>query len=125
MLGLATLGSMDASSLMPKFHLSDVKIRLPYHVALSIDVIHGGNTIGREVVDEGDSTCVMSLSCWKYLGSPELTLSNTFLTAFNGRSFCPHGILPDFEIKLAGKTMSVEVEVIDAPLDYNFLLGRS
>ena len=37
---LAALGSMDSSSLMVKFHLSDVKIRLPYHVALSIDVIH-------------------------------------------------------------------------------------
>ena len=29
------------------------------------------------------------------------------------------------EIKLAGKEISVEVEVIDAPLDYNLLLGRS
>ena len=35
-----------------------------------------------------------------------------------------HGILPTFEIKLAGKAVSVEVEVIDAPLDYNLLLGR-
>ena len=60
---LVALGSMDSSSLMEKFHLSDVKIHLPYHVALSIDVIHGGNTIGREVVSEGASTCVMSLSC--------------------------------------------------------------
>ena len=67
----------------------------------------------------------MSLSCWKSLGSPELVPSNTLLTAFNGRSFCLHGILPDFEIKLARKVVSVEVEVIDAPLDYNFLLGRS
>ena len=32
---------------------------------------------------------------------------------------------PAFEIKLAGKAISVEVEVIDAPLDYNLLLGRS
>ena len=31
---LAALGSMDSSSVMAKFHLSDVKIRLPYHVAL-------------------------------------------------------------------------------------------
>ena len=54
---------------MAKFNFSDVKIRLPYHVALSIDVIHGGKTIGRVVVDEGASTCVMSLSCWKSLGS--------------------------------------------------------
>ena len=52
---LAALGSMDSLSLMVKFHLSDVKILLPYHVALSIDVIHGGKTIGRAVVDEGAS----------------------------------------------------------------------
>ena len=60
---LASLGSMDSSSLMTKFNLSDVKIHLPYHVALSIDVIHGGKTIGKAVVDECASTCVMSLSC--------------------------------------------------------------
>ena len=51
--------------------------------------------------------------------------SNTLLNAFDGRSFHPHGILPDLEIKLAGKAVSNEVEVIDAPLDYNLLLGRS
>ena len=104
---LAALGSMDSSSLMAKFHLSNVKIRLPYHVALSIDVIHGGNTIGRAVFDEGAYTCVISLSCWKALGSPELVPSNTLLTAFNGRSFRPHGILPAFEINLIGKAVFI------------------
>ena len=93
-------------------------------MALLVDVIHGGKTIGRTVVDEGASTCVMSLSCWKALGSPELVPSNTLLTIFDGRSFRPHGILPAFEIKLVGKVVSIEVEVIDAPLDYNLLLGR-
>ena len=44
---LVALGDMDSSSLIEKFHLSDVKIHLPYHVALSIDVVHGGKTIGR------------------------------------------------------------------------------
>ena len=116
---------MDSSSFMEKFHLSDVKIRLPYHVSLSIDVIHGGNTIGRVVVDEGASTCVMSLTCWKALGSPELVPLNTLLTAFDGRPFHPHGILLAFEIKLARKAVSIEVEVIDATLDYNLLLGRN
>ena len=108
-----------------KFNLSDVKIRLPYHVALSIDAIHGGKTIGRALVDEGASTCVLSLSCWKALGSLELVPSNTLLTAFDGRSFHPHGILLTFKIKLVGKAVFVEVEVIDAPLDYKLLLGRS
>ena len=71
---LVALGSIDSSSLMAKFNLSDVKIHLPYHVALSIDVIHGGNTIGKAIFDEGASTCVMSLSCRKALGSLELVL---------------------------------------------------
>ena len=110
---------------MAKFNLSDVKIHLLYHVALSIDVIHGRKTIGRAVVDEGSSTCVMSLYFWKALGYPELVPSNTLLTAFDGISFHPHGILPAFEVKLAGKAVSIEVEVIDAPLDYNLLLARS
>ena len=99
-------------------------MRLPYHAALSVDVIHGGKTIGRTFVHEGSSTCVMYLSCWKALGSLELVPSNTLLIAFDGRSFFPHGILPAFEIKLEGKAWSIEVEVIDAPLDYNMLMGR-
>ena len=49
----------------------------------------------------------------------------TYFIAFDGRSFHLHGILPAFKIKLAGKAVSVEVEVIDAHLDYNLLLGRS
>ena len=67
------------------------------------------------MVDEGASMCVMSMSCWNYLGFPKLVPSNTFLTSFDGRSFHPHGILPAFEINLAGKVVFVEVEVIDAP----------
>ena len=55
---------------MAKFNTSNVKMHLPYHVALLVDVVHGGKTIRRIVVDEGASTCVMSLSCWKDLGSP-------------------------------------------------------
>ena len=61
---------------------------------------------------------------WKALGSQELVPSNTLLTTFDVRSFHPYGILPDFEIKLAGKAVSVEVEVINAPLDYNLLQGE-
>jgi hypothetical protein len=77
------------------------------------------------VVDEGASTCVMSLACWKAIGQPVLSPSPTLLTAFDGHSFKPHGIIPSFTMQLAGKTMCVEVEVVDAPLDYNILLGRS
>ena len=69
---LAALGSMDSSILLEKFNLSNVKILISYHVALSIDVVHGGKTIGHTFFDEGASTCIMSMSCWKALGSLEL-----------------------------------------------------
>jgi hypothetical protein len=108
---------------------TDLKPRLPYHVAFQIVVAHPTKTftrnIFRTVVDEGASTCVMSLACWKSIGQPELSPSPTLLTAFDGRSFRPHGIIPSFPMKLGGKTMCVEVEVVDAPIDYNLLLGRS
>ena len=47
------------------------------------------------------------------------------LTAFGGISFRPHGILPSLEFQLGGKTVAIEVEVVDVPLDYNLLLGRN
>ena len=33
--------------------------------------------------------------------------------------FRPHGILPSLKVRLGGKTIALEVEVVDAPLDYN------
>jgi hypothetical protein len=77
------------------------------------------------VVDEGIATCVMSLACWKALGSPTLSKSSNMLTSFDGHSFHPHGILPSFPVQLGGKTVEVEVEVVDVPLDYNLLLGHN
>ena len=64
----------------------------------------------------------MSLPCWKAIGYPELAQSPTTFKAFNGRSFTPYRILRNLPIELGGKTVNVEVEVIDAPLDYNLLL---
>jgi hypothetical protein len=67
----------------------------------------------------------MSLTHWKAIGSPTLSQSLTMLTAFDGHSFSPHGILPTFPVHLGGKTVEVDVEVVDAPLDYNLLLGHN
>jgi hypothetical protein len=47
------------------------------------------------------------------------------LRAFNGSSFKPYGVLPSLPVTLEGKTIQVEVEVFDTPLDYNLLLGQS
>ena len=54
-----------------------------------------------------------------------LVASQIVLKAFDGHLFTPHGILAAFLIELGGKILTVEVEVVNAPLDYNLLLGRS
>jgi hypothetical protein len=67
----------------------------------------------------------MSITCWKAIESPSLTESHNTLQAFNGSGFKPYSVLPSLPITVEGKTVQVEVEVFDAPLDYNLLLGRS
>jgi hypothetical protein len=67
----------------------------------------------------------MSITCWKDIGSPPLIESHNTLKAFNGSGFKPYDVLPSFPITLEGKMVNVEVEVFDAPLDYNLLLGHS
>ena len=48
-----------------------------------------------------------------------------YVDSFDGRSFWPHGIIPSLKVRLGGKIVTIEVEVVDAPLDYNILLGRN
>jgi hypothetical protein len=127
---LTALGSIETCNLGTiMLDTTDLKPHLPYHVAFQIVVAHPTKNFARNVfhtvVDEGASTCVMSLACWKSIGQPALSPSPTLLTTFDGRSFQPHGIVPSFPTQLGEKTVCVEVEVVDDPLDYNLLLGRS
>ena len=110
---------------MIKFETHGIQPRFPYYVSLLIHVECLNNTIMRTIIDECTITSMVSLSCWKGLGSPTLSQSANMLTAFDGRSFWPHNILPSLEVNLGGKTVAIEVEVVDAPLDYNILLGRN
>jgi len=55
----------------------------------------------------------------------ELAPSPNLLTNFDGRSFRPHEIIPSFAIQLGGNKISDKVEVVDAAIDYNLLLGCS
>ena len=77
------------------------------------------------VLDEGASTSVLSLTCCKALGSLKLITSPMTLKAFDGWGFQPHGLISALMVELGGKTVSIQVEVVDAPLDYNLLLGRN
>lgn len=79
--------------------------------------------IHHTIIDEGDSTCIMSITCWKAIGSVTLNQSPMTLEAFDGRESLPYGILQRFLITLEGKTVKVEFEVVDANLTYNLLFG--
>ena len=47
------------------------------------------------------------------------------LKAFDGRTYKPCGIINNLHVELGGKTMKVDVKVVDGTLDYNILLGRT
>lgn len=47
------------------------------------------------------------------------------MKSFDKRNYKPCGILNSLQVELGGKTVSTQFEVIDEPLDYNLLLGRT
>jgi hypothetical protein len=123
---LAVIGAFDPeSSRNITFNLDNFKSRLSHQLAFQIDVVVHNQHIHRTILDEGASTCVMSSACWKSLKSPTLNKSPTMLNTFDGRFFHPHRILQSLAVQLCDKTISVDVEVVDAPLDYKLLLERS
>lgn len=67
----------------------------------------------------------MFSSCWLVLGSPTLPPPPNSLKEFYGHTFIPKGYLSDYPISLSGKTVTVDIEVVNRKLDYNLLLGRS
>jgi hypothetical protein len=82
-------------------------------------------TIFRIVINEGASTHVMSLNYWKVIGSSLINQSPDTLKSFDSRGFKLFEVLNALAIELEGKTVTFEVEFVDAPLNYNLLLGRS
>jgi hypothetical protein len=110
---LATIGIVDPES----SNLDNYTSRLSHQLAFQVDVVVHNQQIHQTILDEGASTCVMSLTCWKSLKSPTLNKYPTMLRAFDGRGFHPHGFLQSLPIQLGGKTITVDVEVVDSPLD--------
>ena len=110
---LSTLGVNDDNySSVIKFETAGLHPHFPYYVSLLIHVECLNMTVKCTVIDEGTAASVMSLSCWKGLGSPEFSKSTTMLTMLDGRSFQLHGILPSLKVRLGGKTIVIEVEVV-------------
>ena len=77
---LSALGvNDDNSSSIIKFETMGLHPHLPYYVSLLIHVECLNMTVKSTVIDEGVDASVMSLSCWKGLGSPNLSQSTTML----------------------------------------------
>ncbi len=45
------------------------------------------------------------------------------MTTFDGNSHRPHKIIPTFPICVRGKVINIKLQIVDANLDYNLLLG--
>jgi len=122
---LPAIGGIDPKdSNLVSFDHKGYDPQLPAQLAFLVQVKALNKTVHRTIIDEGASTCIMSMSCWKTLGSPTLSRSSTTLKAFDGRTYTPYGILSNLKVELGGKTVEIDVEVIDGNLDYNILLGR-
>ena len=114
---MTTLGALDPDNTnLIHFNVENYKPILLHKISFQIIMKVVGKKVFRMVLDEGASTSVLSLTCWKDLGSPELVTSPTTLKAFEGRSFQPHGLISAPVVELGGKFF-IQVEVVDAPLD--------
>jgi hypothetical protein len=123
---LSALGAVDpADTRLITFDLDNSEPRLPAAVAIQVPVKIRNITVHRCIIDEGASTCIMSTTVWQKLGSPELTPSPITLRAYDGRPSSPEGLLQNVPVELGGKTILIDIEVIDVTLDYNILFGRS
>ena len=124
---LTSLGVVDPSdSKLITFDLDKGEPRMPSTIAYQIQVLIQNLVVHRCIIDEGASTYVMSTSFWKKLGSPTLQPSTTTLRAYEVHLTRSQGILPHIPITLAGKMVLIDIEVVNAQLDYNLLLaGRS
>ena len=82
---LSSLGVANGSSpSVIKFETHGVHIGFPYYVSLLVHVECLNNTIKRIVIDEGTVASMISLSCWKGLGSTMLSKSGNMLISFDG-----------------------------------------
>lgn len=85
---LATISGIAPSDMsLISFNSGNCEPCLPPLVIFMLTIGFLGKNICQTVLDEGVDTCIMSFSCWKYLGSPTLISSPTVLKEFDGHLF--------------------------------------
>jgi hypothetical protein len=123
---LSAMGAVDpADTRLITFDLDSCEPRLPTAVAIQIPVKIRNITVHQCIIDEGASTCIMSKTVWQKLGSPDLLPSTITLRTYDGRPSSPEGLFQNVPVELGGKTILIDIEVMDAQLDYNILLCRT
>ena len=71
---LSVIGGIDPmDSNLVAFNHKGYEPQLPAQLAFLIQVKALNKTVHRTIIVEGASTCIMSMSCWKTLGSPTLS----------------------------------------------------
>jgi hypothetical protein len=98
--------------------------RLPSYIPFQITVQVCGRDVTKTLIDEGSSVSILSSIAWQALGCPPLAPVTQNLLAFNRRTSQPLGTLPQFPVTLGGKTVFIDVMVVQDPLDFSLLLGR-
>jgi hypothetical protein len=98
--------------------------RLPSYIPFQITVQVCGRDVPQTLIDEGSSVSILSSIAWQALGCPPLAPVTQNLLAFNRRTSQPLGTLPQFPVTLGGKTVFIDVMVVQDPLDFSLLLGR-
>ena len=82
---LTALGDLEPDNTnLIHFNVENYKSRLPHKISFQIIMKVVENKFFRIVLDEGASTSILSLSCWKAIGSPELVTSPTTMKSFDG-----------------------------------------
>ena len=73
---LSTIGGIDPKdSNLVSFDHKGYDPQLPAQLAFLVQVKALNKTVHQTIIDEGASTCIMSMSCWKTLGSPTFSRS--------------------------------------------------
>ena len=96
---------------------------LPSHIPFNITIQVCGQDIPHTSIDKGASVSILSSISWQDLGCPQLAPVMKNLLAFNRRTSQPLGSLPHFPVTLGGKTVFIDVMVVQDPLDFDLLLG--
>jgi hypothetical protein len=118
-----TSSTPPASPGMVSFDLNDlVEILLPSFSPFQIRFEVNSIFFYQCIVDKGASASILSSSAWKALGSLELVSASHELLTFYKHPTEYLGILPHFPISLGGKTVVVNVIVVQGPLEFNMLL---